>query len=339
MDKYSEDPETISLYPGEIYNDDLVPDIGEDIDDICTEIREATKGWGTSEGRLVEALGNTTGEQRKLISIRYEEMFEKDLRKKLKSECGNSSFGVALQYAALGPVEMECRMLKKAVDGIGSNETMMYAILCGRSNEDMELLKKTYYKEYTDDLVSRMSGEVGGDMKTILLSCVQAAEEEYDPDYHTEDKAQEDAETIYDSGQGRWGTDEAGMAKVIVMSPPKYLKVLNQVYADKYGYTLFKAFEEEMGSIAGEAAMFCLGMKLKPYETAAKLIKKACAGFGTDEILLTSCILRYQDILPHVAVAHEKLFEKSIHTRVRDECGGKYEDFLIALLNKVAPDE
>merc|ERR1739844_476707 len=99
-------------------------------------------------------------------------------------------------------------------------------ILCGRSNEDMELLKKTYYKEYTDDLVARMSGEIGGDMKTILMSTVQvscikdgmqicinsykiykidlryyisykAAEEEFDPDYHTEDKAKEDAEELY----------------------------------------------------------------------------------------------------------------------------------------------
>ena len=65
------------------------------------------------------------------------------------------------------------RMLKKAVDGLGTNEVMLYTILCGRSNDDMELLKKTYYKMYTDDLVSRMSGEVGGDMKEILLSTVQ----------------------------------------------------------------------------------------------------------------------------------------------------------------------
>merc|ERR1739844_166948 len=194
--------------------------------------------------------------------------------------------------------------------------------------------------ENTDDLVSRMSSEVGGDMKKILLSTVQAAEEEFDPDYHTEDKAKEDAEELYNLGQGRWGTDEAGMAKIIVMSPPKYLKIVNSVYADEYGYTLFKAFEEEMsGNVAADAALFTLGMKLKPYETVAKLIKKACAGFGTDELLLTCCLIRYQDLLGHVAVAHEDLFEKSIHTRVRDETGGKYENLLLTLLNMAAPEE
>lgn len=167
----------------------------------------------------------------------------------------------------------------------------------------------------------------------------QAAEEEFDEGYHTEDKAKEDAEVIYKAGQGRWGTNEAAMAKIVVMSPPKYLKLVNSVYADSYGYTLFKAFEEEMGGVAGEAALFTLGMKLKPYETIAKLVKKACAGFGTDELLLTCCIIRYQDLLGHVAVAHEQLFEKSIHKRVRDETGGNYEKLLLALLNKVAPEE
>ncbi len=140
-------------------------------------------------------------------------------------------------------------------------------------------------------------------------------------------------------GQGRWGTDEAGMAKIVVLSPPKYLKLINEVYADMYGYTLFKAFEEEMGSSAAEAAFFTLGIKLKPYETIAKLIKKACAGFGTNELLLTCCLIRYQDLLGHVAVAHEELFEKSIHKRVRDETGGKYEKLLLTLVNKAAPEE
>merc|ERR1739844_338155 len=230
-------------------------------------------------------------------------------------------------------------MIKNAVDGLGSDKIMLYSILCGRSNEDMNLLKKTYYKLYTDDLTARVSGEVGGDLKKILISAVQAAEEDFDPDYHTEDKAVEDAEILYEAGQGRWGTHESKMAKIVVLSPPKYLKIVNSVYADKYGYTLFKAFEEEMGNVAAEAALFTLGMKLKPYETIAKLIKKACAGFGTDELLLTCSLIRYQDLMGHVCVAHEELFEKSVHKRVKDETGGHYEKLLLELLNKVAPLE
>ena len=43
MDKYSEDPETISLYPGELYEEDLTPDCGVEIDEKCNEIYEGKK--------------------------------------------------------------------------------------------------------------------------------------------------------------------------------------------------------------------------------------------------------------------------------------------------------
>ncbi len=339
MNDYLENPLTISLYPKELYNEDLSPECGIEIDDKCNEIYEACKGWGKDSKRLIEALGKTTGEERKKISFRYPELHDrKELAKLMKDECGNNDFGTAMQFLGLGPVEAECKMIKKAVDGLGCDALLLHSILCGRSNEDMVLLKKTYYKMYTDDLVGRISGEVRGDLRKIILSAVQAAEEEFNPDYHTQDKAVQDAEILYKAGQGRWGTDEDQMAKIVVLSPPKYLKIVNSVYADKYGYTLFKAFEKELGHKGAEAALFTLGMKLKPYETIAKLIKKATKGMGTNEILLTCTLIRYQDLMGQVYLAHENLFEKSIHTRVKDETGGNYKKILLAVLDKVCPE-
>mmetsp|Transcript_18165 Transcript_18165/g.27242 ORF Transcript_18165/g.27242 Transcript_18165/m.27242 type:complete len:340 (+) Transcript_18165:118-1137(+) len=336
MNQYSENLVTLSLYPTEIYDEDLTIDCGIEIDDICSEIHEACKGWGKDTKRLIKALGDTTSEERKKISIRYPEIYSKDLRKLMKDEC-SGDFGLAMQFLAVGPVEAECYMIKYAVDGWGADKLLLHSILCGRSNDDMILLKKTYYKLFTDDLTARIAGEVGGDLKKILLSAVQAAEEEFDPDYHTRDKAAEDAEAIYKAGQGRWGTDENKMAKIIVLSPPKYLKLINEVYADTYGYTLFKAFEKELGRLGGEAALFTLGMKLKPYETVAHLIKKATKGLGTNETLLTCNIIRYQDIMGHVYIAHEQLFEKSIHKRIVDETSGSYKHILTAVLDKAFP--
>jgi hypothetical protein len=97
-------------------------------------------------------------------------------------------------------------------------------------------------------------------------------------------------------------------------------------------YTLFKAFEKELGGLSESAALFAIGMKLKPYETVAKLIKKACAGFGTNEFLLTCCIIRYQGVMTQVDAAHIELFGKSIEDRVKNEVKGKYEKLLVELL-------
>lgn len=337
---YSEDPKTIHLFPKDLYDEDLSPDCGVEIDDICTEIHEACKGWGKDTKRLIKALGNTVGEERKKISLRYSEMYDKSLTQLMIDECGNrNDLAVAAQFLSVGPVEAECMMLKKAMDGFGADQIMLYSILCGRSNEDMILLKKTYYKLYTEDLTVRVCSECSGDLKAILSAALQAAEEEFDPDFHTQDKAEEDAKSLYKAGQGSWFfNDQAAMAKIVIMSPPKYLKILNDVYADKYGYTLMKAFEKELNKRGGDAAKFTLGMKLKPFDTIAKLVKKATKGLGTNELLLTSFLIRYQDLMGNIYVAHEALFEKSIHRRVKDEVSGNYKKLLLAVLDRVCPE-
>lgn len=74
-------------------------------------------------------------------------------------------------------------------------------------------------------------------------------------------------------------------------------------------------------------------MKLKPYETLAKLIEKSCAGFGTNETLLTTTLIRYQFVLKEVNVAHIELYGKSIRDRVKDETRGKYETLLLEVID------
>jgi annexin A13 len=168
---------------------------------------------------------------------------------------------------------------------------------------------------------------------------MQAGEETYDPQFHTADKAIEDAEAIYAKGQGKFfGTDEKSIFKVLCAAPPEHVENINRVYADKYGYTLLKAMEKELGGNVRDGTLHMLGMKLKPYETAAQLIKAACAGIGTDEMLLTCSIIRYQNVMKDVMGAHIELYGKSVHDRVRSECKGAYKDVLLAALNAVWPE-
>lgn len=338
---YSEDPKTLDLYPDLAFEEDLTPDIIDDaIEQKCVAIYEATKGWGSDKKGLIEALGNTTAEERMQIPIKYSGIYDgKNLKELIKSETGNNDFGQALQYLSVTPVEAECAMCRKAMKGLGTNEKLLYSILAGRSNRDMELLKKTYYKMYTDDLSSKARGEVSGSFKQVLTSAMQAAEEEYDEGFHTEDKAKEDAELIHKATKGWFGKDTKELCKIIVLSPPKHLKNISSYYADAYGYTLFKVFEKEFGGDSEASILYTLGLKLKPFETIAKMIKSACAGIGTDELLLTCLLIRYQKYLPFVNMAHEELFQKSIHERVKSECGGNYKKLLLEIVNKTCPEE
>jgi hypothetical protein len=194
----------------------------------------------------------------------------------------SGDFGLTLKFLALPMNMAEAAMIRKATAGIGASVKIVWSIMCGRTNEEMELLKKTYFKKYDKDMGKLMAHELTGEMERLIFNCMQAAEEEYDPQFHTDEQAQEDAEIIHKKGQGRWGTDERGIFKILCASPPQHLETISKHYADKFGYTLMKAMEKEMSGEVENAVLYMLGMKLKPYETLAKLIRDACAGFGTD---------------------------------------------------------
>mmetsp|Transcript_5435 Transcript_5435/g.8917 ORF Transcript_5435/g.8917 Transcript_5435/m.8917 type:complete len:334 (-) Transcript_5435:125-1126(-) len=331
---------TIDLYPSIVHESDLSPDVGygHDIDEDVEEIVTACKGWGSNTKKVIETLGSHTAEGRFKLSARYKELNEgKTLDLLMKKEM-SGNFGTAMELLGLPPHEAECAMIKMACKGIGASANVIFSIICGRTNKEMEILKKTYFRLYTKDLGKLLASELHGQNERLTFNCLQAAEEDFDPQFHTEEKARDDAQEIHEKGQGRWGTDEKGIFKLICASPPEYLKIVNRVYAEKYGYALWKAMEKELGGNVKEASLFLIGMKLTPFEEIAKLIKSACAGFGTDELLLTCCVIRYQHVMNFVQPAHIELFGKTVQDRIRKETGGKYREILLAVTNTAWPE-
>lgn len=251
----------------------------------------------------------------------------------MRSECGKKDFGTALQFLSVPSHEMECDMITMCCSGLGTNEKALYPIICGRSNAEIDILKKTFFNRTGNDLGRTLDAELGGEVEKLIFNCLQGALEDFDPDYHNEDLVDSDVQAIYKAGQGSFGTDEAGFFKVIIARPDEHLKNVNLAYADKHGITLFKALETELGGCVRDASLFELGMKLKPHETIAKLIDETCAGFGTNELLLTCCLIRYQSVMPGVINAHQKLFGKSLRDRIIHETGGDYEAVLLAVID------
>ena len=100
-------------------------------------------------------------------------------------------------------VSPPCYVVFRKSQGIGTNEKLVHTIICGRTNKDMEIIKKTFFKCYTEDLGQYMASELGGNMEALIINCLQAAEEEYDPEYHNEEKMAEDIKKLYEMGQGK----------------------------------------------------------------------------------------------------------------------------------------
>jgi Annexin len=59
-----------------------------------------------------------------------------------------------------------------------------------------------------------------------------------------------------------------------------------------------------------------------------RLIYKA---IGTDELLLTSILIRYQCIMKDVMKAHEILFRKTVRDRINSETSNNYRKILMQI--------
>ncbi|KAL7547117.1 hypothetical protein ACHAWF_010432 [Thalassiosira exigua] len=326
------------LWPSDVFacQSGSGPDRPEDVADVCGEIRAGTKGFGTDEDALIKALGPLGPAERYHVAKRYEELHDIGLAKLMKKEA-SGDFGTALQLLASPIEEAEAAVLKKACKGVGTNEELVYTTLCGRANDEILAIKKAFIELHGVGLGSVLSGELSGDLKLLLEIVLEAQEEEYDPDLHTEDKAEEDAAVFDKAGLSRLGTDEDTLFKVILRSPPEHLKQVNMAFVDRTGYSLAKALEKELGGDAKQAALHTVNMKLKPSETAARVIEKSMKGMGTDEYGLTASILRYQALLDSIRPAYEKEFGKSLEERVRGELSGDFKKLILELISYSAP--
>lgn len=138
-------------------------------------------------------------------------------------------------------------------------------------------------------------------------------------------------EELYKMGEGKFGTDEAGLFKLLCSRPSEHLIAVNQAYADKHDVTLFKVMDDELRGDAQDAAMYLIGMKIKPFETVAKMIKRSFKGIGENELLLSCTIIRYQMHLKEVMAAYEELFGQTLQEVLKKEIGGDYRRLLTGL--------
>merc|ERR1712142_31730 len=112
------------------------------------------------------------------------------------------------------PRLFDARQLHKAMSGAGTDEATLIEILCARSNAEIEEIKAKFEEEYDGKtLEDAIENDTSGHFKRLLVSIVTASRNEDEEE--NGDQAMEDAQAIYDAGEGQMGTDESEMNKVL----------------------------------------------------------------------------------------------------------------------------
>jgi len=112
------------------------------------------------------------------------------------------------------------------VDSVGTDEQLVVSIICGRTNEEMDILKKKYFELFTKDLGSVLASETTGTLEYLCLNVLQGAEDSMDESVYNDEKMAKDIKTLYDAGQGKLGTKEKEIFKVRIAGLPFVLRAL-----------------------------------------------------------------------------------------------------------------
>ncbi|EGZ26403.1 hypothetical protein PHYSODRAFT_359660 [Phytophthora sojae] len=301
------------------------------IDAAVEEIHTACHGIGTDDKTLVKILGPLSPNDRGLISLRYKELHGKTLRELVKSET-SGDFGYLLQLICFTLPQAEAYIVFHAMKGVGTSDHLLYSVLMGRTNEEMSLLKKTYFEMYDTDLSVSISDEISGDFLAVIMKALQEPMVEYKPSFHTKEKAEEDAELLYKAGEGKWGTDENAFIKVLLSSPPEHLRNIDAAYQAKHEHDLVYAIENEFSGSDCAALTYFVRLSLNAWPFLAEHIEGTMAGIGTDETALSAAIVRYHSYLNKIMPVYEKKYKMSLNDRIQEEVGGEYQELLLQLL-------
>ncbi|TMW66534.1 hypothetical protein Poli38472_004299 [Pythium oligandrum] len=324
----------LAIYPRsafDVYNKIKI-NYPSNIDAICEEIYKACTGMGTDEEMLIKILGPRSPNDRALISYRYKELFNTPLRDLVKGET-SGDLGFLMQLICMSLPQAEAYIIHRACKGAGTSEHLLYPILVGRSDAEMNVLKKTYFEMYEEDLAVMLNAELSGDFHQIIMLALQELQIEYKSSFHTKEKVEEDAEMLYKAGEGKWGTDEGTFVKTLFSCPPQHLENVNKAYTEKHGHDIINAIQSEFGGTATDALVYFVRLTLEPFKLLTERLEASMAGLGTDEMALSSFLVRYHPYLSKIKPIFEDKHKISLRERIHGDTEGRHRELLLHVVD------
>ncbi|KDR85911.1 hypothetical protein GALMADRAFT_235066 [Galerina marginata CBS 339.88] len=247
------------------------------------------------------------------------------------------NFGTAIRALALGPLGFDVDLARKALAGMGTNETLLIELILGRPGHEIRWLKTGYRLRYGKDLVDAVKGDLSGKterMFTMALNTQKPVDSPYAP--IDQEKVVADIETLHNASKKR---DEIAFCEVLINRSDSHLGAVITGYSTRYK-SLSKIIKKTFSGTMQDGLLYIMhGVKPKRdrqgFWRDGKLLEKTMAGLGTKDTMLIYRLVRAHwnpQRMEAIKDAYKRRFGKALENRVKGETSGPYRDLLLTIV-------
>ncbi|XP_074275691.1 annexin D5 [Silene latifolia] len=134
--------------------------------------RAGEKRLGTDENTFIRIFSERSRTHLAAVDSAYKNMYGNSLEKAIKKETsGLFEYGLlTIVRCAESPAKYFAKVLRKAMKGLGTDDTTLIRVIVTRTEIDMQYIKAEYEKKYKKSLVDAVHSETSGNYRKFLIA-------------------------------------------------------------------------------------------------------------------------------------------------------------------------
>ncbi len=227
-------------------------------------------------------------------------------------------------------LDTDCKALRAAMKGIGTDEAAIINILTSRNNAHRYMLKQRYKATIGRDLIKDLKDELSGKFEDVCLAMLESPYEL-------------DCRSLYEA-MARIGTNESTLIEIIATRPAHQLAQDKILFQQLYKKDLVKYVESETSGHFRKVLVAMLQCQRHDFnypintvelQSEAQRLYKAGAGrWGTDESVFTQIFTtRSPAEIAAISQFYKQIAGVDLYTSLKKEFSGNVEKLMKAIFD------
>ncbi|XP_033735333.1 annexin A6-like isoform X6 [Pecten maximus] len=274
--------------------------------------------------------------QRMKTKARFEELYELELIPELKSGLG-ASWHLLIDALLDDRTTSSARAMHDALEE--GNYNTAVEILCLSTPQSLATLNDLYNKDYAVSLEGDITDKTEAPEQTLLLALQKGRDESVKVE---EKQAEKDADSLYESGDGRWSSDTGPFIKMVCARNFAHIRVVLNLYRVLTGG---KDVTEDIKNECSRQYADCLVTMVNCVRGADtyfadKIFKNMSA---KDQDFVNMLVARSEETkqcaskidMPAIKRAYKKKYDAELVDDLKHKCNHPTINVLIELINKI----